>query len=270
MWYSPYTRWFALLGGLTGAVLLTKLIRRHFLDSLSSALSTSMASIAPHQATATGKEPFASEKIKEYYSFIVEALSKPQKEGDTISVELLNRKKVALDILKFLSGFATEQDRIREKGLIPILLNDMETSLLPDIQLSSAFVISNISLQQRNHAILNQLHALPRLFAIAQKLRSLRIDALQLLLNLSFHPQNITDENLREWNGVQRIVWWLNDFDEKESILALKVLINLSYIPFYAQQIELDETLWKQIKVWSNSTNDDIRPRAKMLKENLK
>lgn len=129
------------------------------------------------------------------------------------------------------------------------MLDNIEHGHTQEIQTSCAFIISNISMQQRNHTELNQLNSVPRLFAMIEKLPSLKIDSLQLLLNLSFHPQSnffffdtieysdifftildISQETLIQWDGVNRVISLLDDCTEQELILAIKVLINLSYI----------------------------------------
>jgi len=285
----PYFRLVTILGGITGVIVVTKILISHhkrLLTNQSSPLPSSPSSTvsfasvnsSPAPSSPTRTRPFAnSAKLKEYYDFILQTL-KPEsplpsnysRVQDNPSKELIHQQKIALDILKFFSGFNSEHEIIREKGLIPVLLNFIKTSHAPEVQSSSAFIISNISMQQRNHQELNDLQSIDILFDLAKSNRSNRTDALQLLLNLSFHPQNISKEIIEHWDAVHRVSLWLETSTHAELVLALKVLINLSYIPFYAQQMKFDEDLSKRLKQWSVSTHDEIRPRAILLRENLK
>lgn len=280
----PIFRLATMIGGLTGAIIVTKMIISHRKRLITQSINPvpsptiSFASVnSPTPSSPTRTRPFAnSAKLKEYYDFILQTL-KPESSSynttqfhDNPSKSLLHQQKIALDILKFFSGYSSEHEIIREKGLIPVLLNFIKTNYPPEIQSSSAFIVSNISMQQRNHQELNDLHSIDILFDLAQSNRTNRTDALQLLLNLSFHPQKISKETLEHWDAVHRVASWLDSSTHAELVLALKVLINLSYIPFYSQQMKFDEELTKRLKMWSVSTHDEIRPRAILLRENLK
>jgi len=202
---------------------------------------------------------------------------------DSLSSELDSVKLIALKILESYSAFGVHHDKMRENGVIQLLLHALRNSENDLIIRKSAFILSNISIIDANDEPFLKEGVLSILFKISQKYPLIEVDAMQILLNVSARESVTAERMILETDAVQ---WATESFkrtillsNQQLQLLSLKTLNNLSSNLKFLKMLLRDGELFEFLEMVTTVSpkgnvltdiHENLRSKASLLYEKLR